>query len=48
MTNEEIRVKVQEQLAQYPEQQQAFRLMKLAAQYPDVDLIELLSGDSDD
>jgi hypothetical protein len=48
MTNEEIRVEVEAMLAQFPAEQREFRIMKLAAQYPDRDLVSILSGDGDD
>jgi hypothetical protein len=48
MTNEEIRVEVEAQLARFPAEQRDFRLMKLQAQYPDVDLISVLAGEGDD
>ena len=48
MTNEEIRVEVEALLARFPVEQRAFRIMKLQAQYPDVDLVSVLSGDGDD
>jgi len=48
MTNEEIRVEVEALLAQFPAEQYDFRLMKLQAEYPDRDLVSILSGDGDD
>ena len=48
MTNEQLKQSILTQLAQYPAEQYAFRLMKLQTQYPDVDLIELLDEHSDD
>ena len=48
MTNEEIRVEVEAVLARFPAEQREFRIVKLAAQYPDVDLRSLLSGAGDD
>jgi hypothetical protein len=43
MTNEEIKQEVETQLARFPAEQREFRLMKLQAQYPDIDLASLLS-----
>jgi hypothetical protein len=48
MTNEEIRTEVEAILARFPAEQREFRIMKLQAQYPDVDLVSVLSGDSND
>ena len=48
MTNEQIRALVEAQLSKFPAEQRAFRLMKLQAQYPDVDLVSLLAGHYDD
>jgi hypothetical protein len=48
MTNEEIRAEVESELSRFPAEQYDFRLMKLQAKYPDVDLVSILSGEGDD
>jgi hypothetical protein len=48
MTTEEIRTEVEAILAKFPAEQREFRIMKLQAQYPDVDLVSVLSGAGDD